>query len=152
MIGHIFKALFRPNEAEMPADNAESIQRIYFEKLVAQLGECPACQQGFTEHQIAQFTATTTENQARLEEYIEALKQRDWQKARAYENWDLTKDLLCAQVINCPTGKGVLLLIDDPYELFFNARLMSSEVLSPEESLALNQFIKAEQWTVLHAN
>ncbi len=119
------------------------------EKIAQQLTSYPIRHQTFTGHKIAQFTMTATNDSARLESFTSALKQGDWLTAKSYENYDATQNILCAIVIQCPTGGALLLFTIDPFELYLDEYLISYEIVLLEKIESLLKIIAPDKWSIM---
>jgi hypothetical protein len=109
---------------------------------------CPVCQKHFGDHSYALFaiTVASIDRSTRLREFFDTLKAHDWRKAMEFEEFEGSLNSAEAFALKCMSGKVVLLMVRDPFELFDANEILDYEILDSSTGEELVSLIDSGKW------
>ena len=112
------------------------------------LKQCPICFNSFSGHWYAMFATVVfvQENKVLIEKFLSALEQHNWKEAAQFQDWDPVSDDLEAYALKCSSGNAALVIIESPYELYYNNSLMRIEVLSSSIASDFLSSVASDRW------
>ena len=145
------KALDESKPIEITPQQLDGATRHHQGWLRQTLKTCPACGKNVVGHENAHFAMTiaTEENQQRLRQFFNALKEHRWSDAQQFNEFDPVCDATDAEALKCTSGQIIMLYIRNPFELFENSRLISYDVLDLQNSKEVTMMIEPEKWRVI---
>jgi hypothetical protein len=122
------------------------------EALKSYVGQADCCKEplrtGHTYSRVASLIVAKG-SQDRVQRFLESLKNHDWGTLRAFNEWSAQSDDLVAHVIRCPNGRGVLVAVLDPAELYANPHILAKRALDEKEIQHLIDLLGDAEWLPL---
>jgi hypothetical protein len=103
---------------------------------VKQLTACPACGGNLGDHHFALLASVPVKenDDPQVLTLLRAIKNRDWLTVLAFQDWEGGYDDYELYGIRGENHPVVLVTVWDPFELFYNERIVDTEVLDEIES------------------
>lgn len=105
---------------------------------------CPICDEGFVDHYFTLLSVVPTWKVEFVKEMLERVKHYQWSAAREYSEFDPLQDAIAVYVLRCPGKRMAVVIVSDPYELYFNPGVLEHEVLDHERSRELRSVMGDE--------
>lgn len=116
-------------------------------EFVKQLKVCPACGGHLEDHRFALFASVPVKenDDPQVLTFMRAIKSYEWRTVLAFQNWDGGYDNYELYGIRAENHPVVLVTVWDPFELFYNERIVDTEVLDEIQSNELLA-LAGDQW------
>jgi hypothetical protein len=112
------------------------------------IGTCPGCNKDLSGHKFVRFASCPirSDNKPETLDLMKKFKAHDWKAVSEYQQFEGGNDALIAYVISCPSEKGLLVLTNDPVELYSGERMVGYETLSSDETGVVSSLINQDRW------
>jgi hypothetical protein len=110
-------------------------------------GRCPICDLDFLDHYFALLSVIPAYKSEALTALIGMVKNHQWPAAREIREFEPTQDAITIQVLRCPCRKLAVVIMENPYEPYYNPSIIDHEVLDEAESQELRTVLGETQWS-----
>ena len=118
-------------KTEMKKDRNQSV-----DEFIKRLQFCPGCRRTFDDHQILMLASApigaNSDNCATV--FLKAIKNHDWANVLSFQEWQGGSDNYELYAIRSTGHPLVLVTVLDPVELFFDDRVIETEMLKKSDS------------------
>jgi hypothetical protein len=108
------------------------------------LGVCHACGRALSEHHYQNLAEAG--NESDMLALLTAEANRDWKRIATISSFEGDKNAIILTAIRCPTKVGAIAVFLDPVELWDNARLIQTSVLSSEDWSSIHAIFSKTDW------
>lgn len=117
-------------------------------EFVNHLGNCPACGRQFGDHQFSLLASVPVKqnDDPRVRSFLNAIENHDWPGVLSFQQWEGGHDDYELYGIRAKDHPVVLVTIWDPFELFYNERIIETEVLNEVDSSELLTLARGKEW------
>lgn len=115
---------------------------------VNQLEVCPACGRHLGDHQFSLFASVPVKqnDDPRVMNFLQAIKNHDWAGVLSFQEWEGGYDDYELYGIRAEDHPMVLITVWDPFELFYNERIVETEALNEVDSGELLILAEGKEW------
>lgn len=117
------------------------------EKLCCLMRRCPICDNNLYGHQYSLFAVEVIEkSHNELVNLFQDLLAHSWENLKKKQNWDSAGDNLEIFALRCASDRLAVLVVRSPFELYEPSSLITTKVLTGDESTRLHQLIRPNDW------
>lgn len=113
---------------------------------VKAFGRCPICDQEFVDHYFTLLGVIPAGQVEAVKDLINKVKNHQWLAAKEVQKFEPSEDALEVHVLRCAGGRLAAVIIEDPFELYFNPRVVEYEVLDDAQSQDLKAVVGEARW------
>ena len=108
-------------------------------------GTCPVCTGEFAGHSYAAL-AMALVGEGSATDLISKIRNHQWAAAFAIQEFEGSRDVIIAYCLRCPSKRVAMVLVEDPFELYFNPMVVDFEVLDHESSEQVTLLLDGSKW------